>query len=181
MVRRQDTGTQTPPVYGRHTCRGVRRPALAPSWRQNSFCANVTKTYREGCLAFCESDFVVIPSGILFHYICGKPVFLCNPAHPHDSTRTITLCTTPRKMDDNNSENMYVRTHFGSDYGAAPKMDFKIGQNMTVIAPYFACERRLGDEATGLDNPELDICTTQTNLHIMATANGFFSKDEDSM
>jgi L-fucose isomerase-like protein len=30
----------------------------------------------DGYLAFCESDFVVIPSGILLHYISGKPVFL---------------------------------------------------------------------------------------------------------
>jgi L-fucose isomerase-like protein len=30
----------------------------------------------EGLIAFCESDFVVIPSGILLHYISGKPVFL---------------------------------------------------------------------------------------------------------
>ena len=37
----------------------------------------------EGYLAFCESDFVVMPPGILLHYISGKPVFMHNSTFPH--------------------------------------------------------------------------------------------------
>lgn len=133
---------------------------------ETTACLSLTLLNDEGCLAFCESDFVVIPSGILLHYICGKPVFLCNPTYPHDNTLTVAHCTAPRKMDGVNAESMYVRTHFESDYGAAPKVDFKVDQNMTVLAPDFASERWLGFEATVQDNPELDICTSQINLRI---------------
>jgi len=41
-------------------------------------CLTLSLLNDEGLLAFCESDFVVIPSGILLHYISGKPVFLHN-------------------------------------------------------------------------------------------------------
>ncbi|MBU4460712.1 MAG: sugar isomerase, partial [Verrucomicrobia bacterium] len=53
----------------------------------------------EGWLAFCESDFVVIPSGVLLHNISGLPVFLNDPTTPHGGIVTLAHCTAPRKMD----------------------------------------------------------------------------------
>jgi hypothetical protein len=136
------------------------------SMSETTACLCLTLLNDEGCMAFCESDFAVIPSGILLHYICCKPVFLCNPTFPHNNMITVAHCTAPRKMDGVNAENMFVRTHFESDYGAAPKINFKLGQNMTILAPDFASRRWMGFEGMVLENPELDICTSQVDLRI---------------
>ena len=53
----------------------------------------------EGYMAFCESDFVVMPPGILLHYVAGKPVFMHNSTFPHRGIVTCADCTAPRRMD----------------------------------------------------------------------------------
>ncbi len=135
---------------------------------ETTACYTLTLLNDEGSLAFCESDFVAIPSGILLHYICGKPVFFCNPTFPHLDVTTVAHCSAPRKMDGENLEDVIIRTHFESDYGAAPKVALRPGQNMTMLVPDFASERWLGFEGTVLENPALDICTTQTDLTLNA-------------
>jgi len=69
-------------------------------------------------LAFCESDFVVIPSGVLMANISGMPVFLNDPTYPHDGVITLAHCTAPRKMNGKELEPVRIMTHFESDYGA---------------------------------------------------------------
>ena len=66
---------------------------------QTTACLTLGLLNDEGLLAFCESDFVVIPSGILLHYISGKPVFLHNSTFPHDAIVTCAHCSAPRRMD----------------------------------------------------------------------------------
>lgn len=138
---------------------------------ETTACLCLTLLNDEGYLAFCESDFVVIPSGILLHYIANRPVFFCNPTFPHDNTVTVAHCSAPRKMDGVHLEEMHIRTHFESDYGAAPKVAMRPGQNMTVLVPDFASERWLGFEGSVLENPALDICTSQTDLKINGDCN----------
>ncbi|MEK7408250.1 MAG: hypothetical protein AAB225_24530 [Acidobacteriota bacterium] len=70
----------------------------------------------EGYMAFCESDFVVIPAGVLLHYISGRPVFFHNPTYPHDGQITLAHCTAPRKMDGKTLEPVRILTHFESGY-----------------------------------------------------------------
>ena len=53
----------------------------------------------EGYVALCESDFVVVPTGILLHYISGKPVFMHNSTFPHKAIVTCAHCTAPQRMD----------------------------------------------------------------------------------
>ena len=120
----------------------------------------------ENYLAFCESDFVVIPSGILLHYIAGKPVFLNDPTYPHDSIVTLAHCTAPRKMDGRKAERAKILTHFESDYGAAPKVEMKIGQNTTVLVPDFNCKKWVGFAGTIVGNPFLDICRSQVDVKV---------------
>ncbi len=43
---------------------------------ETSACLTLSLLNDAGYLAFCESDFVVIPAGILLANISGKPVFL---------------------------------------------------------------------------------------------------------
>jgi hypothetical protein len=133
---------------------------------ETTACLPLSMLNDSGYTAFCESDFVVIPSGILLHYISGKPVFFNDPTYPHDGIVTMAHCTAPRKMDGENREPARVLTHFESDYGAAPKVEMKLGQKITVIDPDFACKRWLGFEGEIVDNPFLDICRSQIDVQI---------------
>jgi len=119
-----------------------------------------------GFSAYCESDFVAIPSGLLLHYISSKPIFFNDPTYPHDSMVTLAHCTGPRKMDGQNLEPVKILTHFESDYGAAPKVEMKLGQKITVIDPDFDSKQHLGFEGEIIDNPFLDICRTQIDVRI---------------
>ena len=107
---------------------------------ETAACLTLTTLNDDGYLAFCESDFVVIPSGVLLAGICGKPVFLHNPTWPHKQIITLAHCTAPRKMDGKNLEPARILTHFESDYGAAPKVEMRKGQQLTSIIPDFASE-----------------------------------------
>ncbi len=120
----------------------------------------------DGYLAFCESDFVVIPSGILLHYISGKPVFLNDPTFPHEGIVTLAHCTAPRKLDGRRPEPVRILTHFESDYGAAPKVEMRKGQETTILVPDFACKDWLGFAGTVVANPFLDICRSQIDVRI---------------
>ncbi len=117
-----------------------------------------------GYMAFCESDFVVIPSGVLLRNICGKPVFLQDPTYPHDNIVTLAHCTAPRRMDGKNLEPAKIVTHFESDWGAAPKVEMKLGQKVTVIDPDFNFKKWTAFEAEIIDNPSLDICRSQIDV-----------------
>jgi len=120
----------------------------------------------DGYLAFCESDFVVIPSGVLLHSISNLPVFLNDPTFPHDDTVTLAHCTAPRKMDGKRLEPVRILTHFESDYGAAPKVAMKVGQVCTNLVPDFASKRWVGFEGTILTNPFHAICRSQIDVKI---------------
>lgn len=129
-------------------------------------CLCLTLLNDAGALAFCESDFVVIPSGILLHHIASVPVFLQDPTYPHDGMVTLAHCTAPRKMDGHHLEKAKLMTHFESDYGAAPKVEMRLGQEVTVIDPDFAESRWLGFTGHILDNPHMDICRSQIDVSI---------------
>ena len=133
---------------------------------QTTACLPLSLLNDDGYLAFCESDFVVIPSGILLHYISGKPVFLNDPTYPHDSVVTLAHCTAPRKMDGKNCEPARILTHFESDYGAAPKVEMKIGQIVTNLIPDFDCKKWVGFDGAITGNPFLDICRSQIDVKI---------------
>jgi L-fucose isomerase-like protein len=121
-------------------------------------CLPLTLLNGDGHLAFCESDFVAIPAGLLLRYISGKPVFLCNPSFPHDGVLTVSHCTAPRRMDGERLEPAKILTHYESDFGAAPKVEMRKGQQITVISPDFASHRWLGFEGEILDAPFYEVC-----------------------
>jgi hypothetical protein len=133
---------------------------------ETTACMPLSLLNDDGYLAFCESDFVVIPSGVLLHYIAGKPVFLNDPTYPHGGTVTLAHCTAPRKMDGSTMEPVKILTHFESDYGAAPKVEMKIGQACTNLVPDFASRKWVGFDGTIVGNPFLDICRSQIDVKI---------------
>jgi L-fucose isomerase-like protein len=133
---------------------------------ETTACLPLSLINDDGQLAFCESDFVVIPSGILLHHIAGKPVFLNDPTFPHDGVVTLAHCTAPRKMDGVNYEDARIVTHFESDYGAAPKVEFSRGQEVTVIVPDFNEVVWTGFRGHVLDAPFYPTCRSQVDIEI---------------
>ncbi|MBE0535758.1 MAG: sugar isomerase [Phycisphaerae bacterium] len=131
---------------------------------ETSACLTLTLLNDAGYLAFCESDFVVIPSGVLLANIAGKPVFLNDPTYPHDGIITLAHCTAPRKMDGKTLEPTRIMTHFESDYGAAPKVEMRKGQLVTNIVPDFAVKRWVGLLGEIIDAPFMDVCRSQIDI-----------------
>jgi L-fucose isomerase-like protein len=133
---------------------------------ETTACLPLSLLNDEGCLAFCESDFVVIPSGILLRYVSNKPVFLNDPTYPHDGLVTLAHCTAPRKMDGEHAEPARILTHFESDYGAAPKVEMRKGQRVTVLDPDFGGSQWVGFEGEIAASPFLPICRSQIDVRI---------------
>lgn len=133
---------------------------------QTTACMPLSLLNDEGYLAFCESDFVVIPSGVLLHYIAGKPVFLNDPTYPYEGVVTLAHCTAPRRMDGKTAEKVRILTHFESDYGAAPKVEMRLGQTLTNLIPDFNSRRWVGFRGHVKANPFLDICRSQIDVTI---------------
>ncbi len=131
---------------------------------ETSACLTLSLLNDAGYLAFCESDFVVIPAGLLLGNISGKPVFLNDPTYPHDNLITLAHCTAPRRMDGKKTEPARILTHFESDYGAAPKVEMMLDQTVTNIMPDFAFNRNVGLLGKIVDNPNLDICRSQIDI-----------------
>jgi len=131
---------------------------------ETTACLPLTLLNDDGYMAFCESDFVAIPSGVLMRYVSGKPVFLCNPSFPHRGMLTVSHCTAPRKMDGKNLEPARILTHYESDYGAAPKVEMRKGQEITLVDPDFAGRRWLGFTGEIQETPDYPICRTQLDV-----------------
>lgn len=142
-----------------NSCMGTIMPLA-----QTSACLPLSLLNDAGYLAFCESDFVVIPAGILLANISGKPQFLNDPTYPHDGIITLAHCTGPRKMDGKTVAPARIMTHFESDYGAAPKVEMRKGQITTNLAPDFKAERWLGLRGEIVDSPFLPICRDQIDI-----------------
>jgi hypothetical protein len=120
----------------------------------------------EGYMAFCESDFAAIPSGILLHYISSKPVFLNDPTYPHNGIVTLAHCTAPRRMNGQDYEETDIVTHFESDYGAAPSVKMKKGQEITIMDPDFKEKQWLGFKGIIIEPTSYSICRTQIDVAI---------------
>ncbi|UCD28908.1 MAG: sugar isomerase [Planctomycetota bacterium] len=133
---------------------------------ETTACLPLSLLNDEGYLAFCESDFAVIPAGMLMHHITGTPAFLNDPTWPHHGMVTLAHCTAPRKMDGKNYAPTKIYTHFESDYGAAPKVEMAIGREVTMVVPDFQSQKWIGAKGKIVANPFHDICRSQIDVAI---------------
>ena len=131
---------------------------------QTTACLTLSTLNDDGFLAFCESDFVVIPSGLLMANITNQPAFLNDPTYPHAGVITLAHCTGPRKMNGKTLDPARIVTHFESDYGATPKVEMPKGQVVTNIAPDFKSQRWMGLLGKIVDAPYLPICRDQIDV-----------------
>ena len=143
-------------------------------------CLSLSLLNDEGMLAFCESDFVVIPAGILLHYISGKPVFLHNSTFPHKAVATCAHCSAPRRMDGTHYEPVKIMTHYESEYGAAPKVEIPKGQEVTFIDPEYSTGRWVGFKGIVKSNPSYEICRSQQDVEIQGDWRTLLKEVRDS-
>ena len=120
----------------------------------------------EGLIAFCESDFVVIPPGILMRHIAGTPMFMHNSTFPHKAVVTCAHCSAPRRMNGVRYEPQEIVTHEESDYGASPKVEIPIGQEVSFIDPEYTKGRWVGIRGNVDSNPSLPICRSQQDVRV---------------
>jgi len=131
---------------------------------ETTACMTLSILNDSGYQAYCESDFVVVPAGILLTGISGRPSFLNDPTYPAGGIITLAHCTAPRKMDGKNLEPARILTHFESDYGAAPKVEMHNGQKVTNIIPDFLEQRWVGLSGEIVDHPFFPICRSQIDI-----------------
>jgi len=143
-------------------------------------CLTLSLLNDEGLPAFCESDFVIIPAGILLYYLARRPVFLHNSTFPHKGLVTCAHCTGPRRMDGSRYEAAEILTHYESEYGAAPKVNIPVGQEVTFIDPEYATPRWIGFKGTVEANPFYDICRSQQDVRIHGNWEELVNEARDS-
>ncbi len=131
-------------------------------------CLTLTLVNDSGYMAYCEGDFVVIPAGMLLHFICGKPTYFCNPTFPQNGRMMFAHCTAPRRMSGEKLEPVELVTHYESDHGAATHVLFPKGQLLTIIKPDFEASRWLALTGTITDTPFLATCRAQVEVKLHA-------------
>jgi hypothetical protein len=131
-------------------------------------CLTLTLTNDDGYMAYCESDFVNIPAGILMHYIANRPTYFCNPTFPHNGRMLFAHCTAPRRMDGRTLAPVTLVTHYESDHGAATHVHFRKGQTVTVIKPDFEAKHWLALTGKVADTPFLATCRAQIEVALDA-------------
>lgn len=147
---------------------------------ETTACLTLSLLNDEGMPAFCESDFVIVPAGILLRCIAGKPVFLHNSTFPHNGVVTCAHCTAPRRMNGQRYEPARVLTHYESEYGAAPKVEIPPGQEVTLIDPEYATCRWVGFKGTVESNPFYQICRSQQDVRIQGNWRKLLDEARDS-
>ncbi len=147
---------------------------------ETTACLTLSLLNDEGVPAFCESDFVIVPAGILLRYIAGKPVFLHNSTFPHNGVVTCAHCTAPRRMNGARYEPVRVLTHYESEYGAAPKVEIPPGQEVTFIDPEYATCRWVGIRGVVESNPFYQICRSQQDVRIQGNWRKLLDEARDS-
>lgn len=132
-------------------------------------CLTLSLINDAGYMAYCESDFVNIPAGILLHFIAGKPTFFCNPTFPtREGIILFAHCTAPRFMDGRQREPAKLVTHFESDHGAAIKVEMRKGQIVTVVNPDFEEREWCGFVGEIVGTPFLPVCRSQIEVKVKA-------------
>lgn len=143
-------------------------------------CLSLSLLMDEGYLAFCESDFVIIPPAVLLGHISGKPAFFHNSTFPHKAMVHCAHCAAPRRMDGNNYDPADILPHFESDYGAAPKVTLPTGQEVTFLNPEYSTGRWLGYKGNIRENPFFDSCTSQQIVEIQGNWKKLKNEARDS-
>lgn len=119
-----------------------------------------------GYTAYCHTDLTHTCPGVLLRWIGSKPTFVCNTHFPHDGIFTVAHCAAPMRMNGVNYEPATVMTHYESDYGAATRVQYTLGQTVTVVIPNLHCTNWKGFRGKIVECPTLQACRSQMNIEI---------------
>lgn len=155
-------------LMAKHKAHAVTVRGCMNSYSRIMPCLTLTLVNDSGKMAYCEGDFVAIPSGILMHFISGKPTYFCNPTFPRGNRMMFAHCTAPRMMDGKTLEPARITTHYESDWGAATHVEFRRNQKVTVVKPDFEARHWMTATGTIVDTPVLDTCRAQIELELDA-------------
>jgi hypothetical protein len=103
---------------------------------------------------------------VLLRWISNQPSFVCNSHFPHDGQVTLAHCAAPRKMNGRDFEPTVIMTHYESDYGAATKVRYPKGQQLTCVIPNLRFTKWFAFGAKVLDSPAFDMCRSQMDVAI---------------
>jgi hypothetical protein len=120
----------------------------------------------EGYTAFCHTDLTHTLPGVLLRWIASRPAFLCNSHFPHDGIFTGAHCAAPRRMNGRDFEPARIMTHYESDYGAATKVEYTLGQTVTVVIPNLRCTKWIGFRGQIVACPSHPACRSQLDIKI---------------
>jgi L-fucose isomerase-like protein len=162
-------------IFTINSCMGTILPMA-----RTTACLTLSLLNDEGIVAFCESDFVIVPAGILLHFAARTPVFLHNSTFPHDGIVTCAHCTAPRRMDGTRYAPVRILTHYESEYGAAPKIEMPEGQVLTLIDPEYSTGRWVGLRANVVGNPFYECCRSQQDVRIQGPWRRLLDEIRDS-
>ncbi len=121
----------------------------------------------EGYTAYCHTDLSHTMPGVLLRWIASRPAFVCNSHVPHDGLYFVAHCQAPRRMNGRDFEPATIMTHYESEYGAAPKVEMPIGQEVTFLDPEYSTGRWLGFKGKVKRNPYYEICRSQQDVEII--------------
>jgi len=83
-------------------------------------------------------------------------------------------------MDGARYEPVRLSTHYESEYGAAPKVEMPVGQEVTCISPEYATGRWVGLKGTVEGNPFYEICRSQQDVRVSGNWRKLLDEVRDS-
>lgn len=148
--------------FGFSRCMGHRQIAMLDT----PACLVLSLANDEGYTAFCHTDLSHTLPGVLLRWIASRPAFVCNSHVPHDGLFFVAHCQGPRRMNGRDFEPATIMTHYESDYGAACKTHYTLGQTVTAVIPNLACTRWQGFRGTIVGTPSYPACRSQMEIEI---------------
>jgi hypothetical protein len=153
----QETGASN---FGFSRCMGHDQIAMLDT----PACFVLSLANDEGYTAYCHTDLSHTMPGVLLRWIASRPTFVCNSHYPYDGLFFVAHCQAPRRMNGRDFEPATIMTHYESDYGAACKTHYTIGQTVTVVVPNLACTGWQGFRGKVTGAPSYPACRSQMEI-----------------
>lgn len=155
----QETGASN---FGFSRCMGHQQMAMLDT----PACFVLSLANDEGYTAYCHTDLSHTMPGVLLRWIASRPTFVCNSHFPYDGLFFVAHCQAPRRMNGRDFEPATIMTHYESDYGAACKTHYTIGQVVTAVVPNLVCSKWQGFRGKITAAPSYPACRSQMEIQI---------------
>lgn len=132
----------------------------------------------EGYTAYCHTDLSHTCPGVFLRWVSGQPTFVCNTHYPHDGIFTVAHCAAPMRMNGRDYEPVTIMTHYESDYGAASKVEYTKGQQVTVVVPNLHCSKWQGFKGKIVASPSHPACRSQMDIQVEGDINALIKEME---